>query len=204
MRTVTVVDYDPAWPARFEELRASVWPVVADLAVTIEHVGSTSVPGLAAKPVIDLDVVVRSRADMPTAVGRLTTLGYEHLGDLGIAGREALRPPEGTPAHNLYVCRHDSPSLANHLALRDHLRDHPERAQAYGNLKKRLAHEFAHDIDGYVAAKTDFIVGVLRAAGIAEEHVEDIERANRLEVPAADGRDVPAPASCSPHEAAGY
>jgi GrpB-like predicted nucleotidyltransferase (UPF0157 family) len=179
VRTVTVVDYDPSWPQRFERLRATVWPVVADLAVAIEHVGSTSVPGLAAKPVIDLDVVVRSRADVPTAVGRLTTLGYDHLGDLGIVGREAFRPPEGSPPHNLYVCRHDSPSLANHLALRDHLRVHPELAHGYGALKKRLAQAFPHDIDGYVAAKTDFIVAVLRAAGVPEDHLKDIERANR-------------------------
>jgi GrpB-like predicted nucleotidyltransferase (UPF0157 family) len=179
MRTVTVVDYDPSWPGRFERLRAAVWPVFADLAVAIEHVGSTSVPGLAAKPVIDLDVVVRSGADVPTAVGRLATLGYDHLGDLGIFGREAFRPPEGSPAHNLYVCRHDSPSLANHLALRDHLRGHPELAHAYGALKKRLAQAFPHDIDGYVDAKTDFIVGVLRAAGISDVDLEAIERANR-------------------------
>jgi GrpB-like predicted nucleotidyltransferase (UPF0157 family) len=179
MRTVTVVDYDAAWPAIFERLRATVWPVVADLAVVIEHVGSTSVPGLAAKPVIDLDIVVRSRADVPTVVGRLTALGYDHLGDLGIVGREAFRPPEGSTAHNLYVCRPDSPSLANHRALRDHLRAHPELAHAYGALKKRLALAFPSDIDGYVAAKTDFIVAVLRTAGIAEEHLKDIERANR-------------------------
>ncbi len=179
MRTVNVVDYDPSWPARFERLRATVWPVVADLAVSIEHVGSTSVPGLAAKPVIDLDVVVRSRSDVPKAVGRLTVLGYDHLGDLGIAGREAFRPPDGSSPHHLYVCRHDSPSLANHLALRDHLRAHPERAHAYGALKKRLAQAFPNDIDGYIAAKTDFVVAVLREAGITEDQLQDIERANR-------------------------
>ena len=77
------------------------------------------------------------------------------------------------------MCRSDSPSLANHLALRDHLRGHPERAQAYGALKKRLARAFPHDIDGYVAAKTDFIVAVLREAGLPDEHLEGIERANR-------------------------
>lgn len=118
-------------------------------------------------------------SDVPTAVGRLITLGYDHLGDLGIVGREAFRPPEGSPAHNLYVCRNDSPSLANHLALRDHLRGHPELAHAYATLKKRLAQDFPHDIDGYVAAKTDYVVAVLRAAGIPDDHLEHIERANR-------------------------
>ena len=179
MRTITVVDYDASWPARFASLRATVEPAVADLAVAIEHVGSTAVPGLAAKPIIDLDVVVRSRMDVPIAVGRLTALGYDHLGDLGIAGREAFRPPDAMPTHNLYVCRHDSPSLANHLALRDHLRRDAALARAYGDLKKRLARAFPHDVDAYGAAKTDFIVAVLRDAGLPEAHLEGIERANR-------------------------
>lgn len=179
MRTITVVDYDPAWPAAFERLRVSVWPVVEDIAVAIEHVGSTSVPGLAAKPVIDLDVVLRSGEHVSTAVARLATLGYAHLGDLGIDGREAFAPPAGSPDHHLYVCPPDSPALANHLALRDHLRAHPERAAAYGALKKRLAATFARDIDGYVAGKTGFIVGVLREVGFPEGRLASIEQANR-------------------------
>jgi GrpB-like predicted nucleotidyltransferase (UPF0157 family) len=179
MRTITVVDHDPAWAATFERLRARVWPVVVDLAVAIEHVGSTSVPGLAAKPVIDLDVVLRSGGDVATAVERLAALGYAHLGDLGIDGREAFAPPPGAPDHHLYVCPPDSPALANHLALRDHLRRQPQLASAYGELKKHLATTFAHDIDGYVAGKTAFIVGVLREAGFAEEQLAPIEHANR-------------------------
>lgn len=179
MRTITVVDYDPSWPAAFEHLRASIWPVLGDLAVTIEHVGSTSVPGLAAKPVIDLDVVLRSADDVPIAVERLATLGYLHLGELGIEGREAFAPPLGSPDHNLYVCPPDSPGLANHLALRDQLRRNPQLASEYGALKKRLARTFTHDIDGYVAAKTGFIVGVLREAGFTKDHLKRIERANR-------------------------
>ena len=178
MRTVTVVDYDPCWPEVFERLRATIAPVVGDLAVAIEHVGSTSVPGLAAKPVLDLDIVVRSQSDVPLVVARLALIGYDHLGDFGLAGREVFRPPDGSPAHNLYVCR-SGPALENHLALRDHLRRHSELAHAYGTLKKRLAQEFRYDIDGYVVAKTDFVVAVLRAAGLSEEHLEGIERTNR-------------------------
>jgi GrpB-like predicted nucleotidyltransferase (UPF0157 family) len=179
VRVVTVVDYDPSWPRLFERLRAVVWPVVDDIATTIEHVGSTSVPGLAAKPVIDLDVVLRTGEDVPLAIERLATLGYGHLGELGVAGRDAFRPPANSADHNLYVCHPDSPGLANHLALRDHLRRHPERARAYGELKKRLARTYTHDIDGYVGAKTSFIIGVLREAGIPEEWLQQIERPNR-------------------------
>ena len=174
-----MVDYDPAWPAAFERLRAALWPSLADLALAIEHVGSTAVPGLAAKPIIDLDVVVRARADVPAAVARLVTLGYDHRGDLGIEGREAFRAPEGSPAHHLYVCRSDAASLANHLALRDHLRAHPERAGAYGALKRRLAQDFPYDIDAYGAGKTDFVLTILREVGFASEALGDIAHANR-------------------------
>jgi GrpB-like predicted nucleotidyltransferase (UPF0157 family) len=183
MRTITVVDHDASWSEAFQRLRDRIWPVVADVAVAIEHVGSTAVPGLAAKPVIDLDVVLRSGEDLPRAVERLATLGYAHRGDLGIAGREAFAAPPGPPEHHLYVCPPDSPALANHLALREHLRAHPEVAAAYGALKRRLAAAFPHDIDGYVAGKTGFILGVLRAAGFPEDQLEEIERANRRLTP---------------------
>jgi GrpB-like predicted nucleotidyltransferase (UPF0157 family) len=179
MRAITVVDHDACWSEAFQRLRDRIWPVVADVAVAIEHVGSTAVPGLAAKPVIDLDVVLRSGDDVPVAVARLATLGYAHLGELGIDGREAFAPPAGSPDHHLYLCPPDSPALANHLALRDHLRRHPELASAYGELKKRLADAFAHDIDGYVAGKTAFIIGVLREVGFPEDQLAPIERANR-------------------------
>jgi GrpB-like predicted nucleotidyltransferase (UPF0157 family) len=178
MPAVVVVDHDPSWPALFERIRANVWPAVHDLATSIEHVGSTSVPGLAAKPIIDLDIVVRSTDHMPTAIERLAALGYQHLGDLGIAGREAFRPPPGSPEHHLYVCRPDSAGLANHLTFRDQLRRRPELAQAYGALKTSLATQFAHDRDAYGAAKTAFIVDVLRQAAVPEERLQQIEREN--------------------------
>ena len=93
MPTVVVVDYDPEWSAVFQGLRSRVWPVVADFATSIEHVGSTAVPGLAAKPIIDLSVVLPSNDEVPLAIERLATLGYLHQGDLGVEGREAFRAP---------------------------------------------------------------------------------------------------------------
>jgi GrpB-like predicted nucleotidyltransferase (UPF0157 family) len=152
---------------------------VSDIALAVEHVGSTSVPGLAAKPIIDISVVVSARAQIPAVIERLAALGYVHQGDLGVEGREAFDGPAGLPAHHLYVCRDDSTALANHLALRDYLRSHPETARAYGELKRRLAREFPHDIDRYIEGKTDFIVDILRATGIAASRLDTIARANR-------------------------
>lgn len=177
MSPIVVADYDPAWPVAFERVRSFVWPAVADVAISIQHVGSTSVPGLAAKPVIDIDVIVPA-AQVAAGVERLQSLGYEHQGDLGVSQREAFRSPPGFTRHHLYLCPSTSPALANHLAIRDYLRGHPPAARAYGELKKKLARDFVDDIDGYVAGKTPFLVGILRAVGFTEEALADIERIN--------------------------
>lgn len=179
MQTVVVVDYDPMWPEIFEQLRAHVWSVLHDVALTIEHVGSTSVPGLAAKPIIDMSVIVASKREVPLVIARLATLGYEHLGNRGIEDREAFCHPEGLPAHHLYVCPQGSLAVRNHLAVRDYLRTHPETAQEYGELKKRLSQEYSNDIESYVDGKTNLMLGVLREQGVAEEQLVEIERANR-------------------------
>src|SRR5690348_3744996 len=130
-RSVSIVSYDPEWPRRFEDLCARIRPAVADLALAIEHVGSTSVPGLAAKAIIDMDVVIRSRADLPAITERLAGIGYTHLGVLGVQDRHAFRTLDDNPRHNLYVCPAESIALRNHLALRDHLRAHPADAESY-------------------------------------------------------------------------
>jgi GrpB-like predicted nucleotidyltransferase (UPF0157 family) len=178
-RTVVVVDYDEEWPRRFEDLRARIWPVVADVAIRIEHVGSTSVPGLAAKPIVDMTVVVTGRRDVAPTIERLATLGYRHRGDLGIEGREAFDHDRDWPRHNLYVCPEGSIGIVNQLAVRDYLRAHPDAARDYAELKKRLAAQFPDDIDSYVFGKTDFVLDVLRRAGLTEDQLASIERVNR-------------------------
>ena len=160
---VVVVDYDPDWPREFERLRARVARVLGDVAVGIEHVGSTAVPGLAAKPVIDLDVIVRSPPDVQTAIQRLASLGYEHEGDLGVPGREAFRWPAGEPRHHLYVCVDGSEPLREHLLFRDYLRSSPEAARLYGVTKKQAAMEFPNDRDAYSRAKGTLIEGICAA-----------------------------------------
>jgi GrpB-like predicted nucleotidyltransferase (UPF0157 family) len=178
MPEVVVVAWDPAWPARFEALRSRVCDAVRDVAVAIEHVGSTAVAGLASKPIIDMTVVVAARADVPAAIECLARVGYRHRGDLGIAGREAFHAPAGLPAHRLYVCAQDSIALANHLAVRDWLRSHPDDARAYGALKRRLAAQFRDDIDAYVDGKTEFLAAILANSGFAPDVLAEIAAAN--------------------------
>jgi GrpB-like predicted nucleotidyltransferase (UPF0157 family) len=179
MRTIIVVDYDPAWPEVFQQLLSKVWPLVSDFALSVEHVGSTEVPGLAAKPIIDLSIVVSSEAEVQLAIERLATIGYLHRGNLGVDGREAFQSPAESPAHHLYACPQGSLGLQNHLAVRGYLRLHRETAQAYGELKKRLAREFPYDIESYVDGKTDFLLDVLQRAGLPPDGLKAIEIANR-------------------------
>ena len=153
--------------------------MVDDFALAIEHIGSTSVPGLSAKPIIDMSVVVQSPEHVPLVIKRLATLGYVHRGNLGIEGREAFRSPQKLPAHHLYLCPEGSLGLINPLALRDYLRVHPDLAHAYGNLKKTLALEFPDDIDSYIDGKTDLILGILREVGFSRDQLDTIEQINR-------------------------
>jgi GrpB-like predicted nucleotidyltransferase (UPF0157 family) len=177
-----VVPYDPAWPEQFRLFRERIWPSVRDLALALEHVGSTSVPGQAAKPVIDMDIVIQSAAELPAMLPRLSALGYDHLGDLGIAGREAFRARNDRPAHNLYVCLRESAALRNHLVLRDHLRRNPADVAAYSRLKMDLAERFSRDTARYVEAKSDFILSILNQyAEFSTGELDAIRRANRVD-----------------------
>ncbi len=166
-KPIEVADYDPKWPVLFAEIAARVTAAFTNgPLIRIEHVGSTSVPSLPAKPIVDIDVVIPTRADMPEAIRRLTVLGYAHQGDGGIPSREAFNPPAGVAYHHLYVCAEDSPELGRQLAFRDYLRAHPEAARQYGELKRGLAARHVTDIDAYVDGKTEFVQDILQKAGV--------------------------------------
>jgi GrpB-like predicted nucleotidyltransferase (UPF0157 family) len=167
---ITVVEYDPAWPERFAALRDEYSAAMADAGVpvlAIEHVGSTSVPGLAAKPVIDCDIVV-SEARVRAASAVLVSLGFTPEGDLGRPGRWAFREPERLSRTNTYVLVDGCPALRNHLAVRDVLRADAELRDEYAAVK-RAAAVHAGTIDEYVAEKSGVVRKVLAVAGIFEE-----------------------------------
>ena len=155
--------YDPRWPRLFETLSERIAAGLAPLPVRIEHVGSTSVPGLPAKPIIDLDVIVDA-TDVAAAIERLSALGYAHKGDGGLPGREAFRWPQGEVRHHVYLCTPDAPALLDHLSFRDRLRARPDLAQAYAELKRTLAERFATNRDAYQAGKAGFVEAVIRQA----------------------------------------
>lgn len=179
MTDIRVVAYDPLWPRIFGYLQARIWRQVAHHVLAIVHVGSTSVPGLAAKPIIDMDIVVADQSQLAPVIALLAPLGYHHLGDLGIAGREAFRRPAGFARHNLYLCPQGSLGLRNHLAVRDYLRATPVARGAYGALKQQLAADVGHDIDAYVAGKSDFISDILTTQGLNTDDIAAIHQSNQ-------------------------
>jgi GrpB-like predicted nucleotidyltransferase (UPF0157 family) len=159
-----IADYDPRWPEQFETLRSRIAEALGDLAITIEHIGSTAVPGLAAKPVIDIDVLMRSDADLSLVTSKLALLGYDRRGDLGIPGREAFRAPPDDFPHHLYVCPPHSQEYRRHIAFRNYLRTHPNDANAYASLKRSLAEKFGDLREEYNQAKSQFVEEIARHA----------------------------------------
>lgn len=154
---VEIRDYDPEWTNLFSRLAARVKAVVGSDVARVEHVGSTAVPGLAAKPIIDLDVVLSSQSDMVHAIERLGRLGYVHEGDFGVPGREAFRCPPGEQRHHLYLLVEGAAELNRHLAFRDALRSSTALRDEYSRLKRDLAARYLNDRSAYTQAKSAFI-----------------------------------------------
>jgi GrpB-like predicted nucleotidyltransferase (UPF0157 family) len=188
MRTIKVVSYDPAWQTEYAKAHTFLTHALQGIPHTIEHVGSTSVPGLAAKPILDIDIIVATPALVQQTIQRLATVGYQHRGNLGIPGREAFAYDPANPhitwlEHHLYLCLAGTESLTNHLLLRDHLRANPQAAQAYGDLKKQLAQQFPHNIDAYIEGKTALITQFLAQAGMQTDSLERITAVNQQKDP---------------------
>ena len=170
MRTakVIVLPYDAAWASEFEKIKQELDAALGDLCLGIEHVGSTAVAGLSAKPCIDVDVVIRDYTVFDEVVRALADIGYIHEGDLGIPGREAFcyTGKSHLLTHHLYVCPRDSRELRRHITFRDFLRSHPEAVQQYSRVKERAAQLYPEDIDGYMAYKSACIEALYRQCGL--------------------------------------
>ena len=169
MRTknVRVVPYDSAWKRNFEDVKKELLEALGNLPISIEHVGSTSVEGLAAKPIIDIDVVVKPE-DVSKAIELLEGHGYIYEGNLGIEGREAFAYEGKThlQEHHLYVCPSDSKELTRHLAFRDYLRSHPEAVEKYSKVKLEAAKLYPDNIEKYIEYKSPVIEEIYKEIGL--------------------------------------
>lgn len=176
---VEVVAYDPAWSLRFEEVREHLFSILSGQDVRVEHVGSTSVPGLAAKPILDIDIVLQKETNFEEVKALLEANGYHHTGDLGITGREVFKyrdKPE-LMRHNLYVIAEGADELKRHLTFRDWLRNHPQDREAYAQVKMTAAQQFPNDIDAYIDAKSDIIFEIYIRCGLYQpQGMEELAR----------------------------
>jgi GrpB-like predicted nucleotidyltransferase (UPF0157 family) len=166
--SIVVSDYNPAWSAMFEHERTSLHAALHPLVLTIEHIGSTAVPGLAAKPIIDLQASVRSLAEAQSrCVERLQALGYTYLPqyEAWLPGELFFRKALAGPwTHHLHILQGDDPRWQDRLLFRDYLRNHPEAAATYAKLKRDLAAALDEDISGYRNAKDAFVAATMAQA----------------------------------------
>lgn len=165
---IIIVEYQSTWPDDFNKIKAELETDLKDLILSIEHVGSTSVIGLAAKPIIDIDVVIESKESLPTIIQRLALMGYYHRGNLGIQDREAFsyEGKEHLRLHHLYVCPKESKELHRHITFRNHLRNHPEDVKCYADIKKEAAKLYPNDRDAYGAHKSKVIEELYLKCGL--------------------------------------
>ena len=165
--TIEVVAYSPEWENRFKEFKDMIERALSGIELRVEHVGSTAVKGLWAKPKIDMDVVI-PKGSFDAVKTRLEDIGYYHNGDQGIAGREVFKLPNELRAkkfnHALYVCVDGSRELARHIAFRDYLRANPSIRDEYSEVKRKAAEACNNDINLYMNGKGEFVTKQLERA----------------------------------------
>lgn len=176
VRRVVLVPYDEAWPARFEAAREAILAACNGLVKEVEHVGSTAVPGLAAKDVVDLMPMLTNFADGERCVAPMAELGFVYRGEYGIPGRHFFvkdDPATGERLHNVHMYQEGHDEWVAHLAFRDYLRAHDDWRDRYERLKRDLAAKYPDDVEAYAEAKTDFVkeAVALRLAEVGSDHV---------------------------------
>jgi GrpB-like predicted nucleotidyltransferase (UPF0157 family) len=165
MRNIIVVLYNPDWPVQFQAEAAKITAIFGQELLAIHHIGSTSVPDLSAKPIIDIMPVVRDIEQVDAFNPAMIELGYEPRGEYGIPGRRYFsKGDDASRTHHVHAFALDSPEVDRHLDFRDYLIAHPETAKYYATLKAELARQFPNDIFGYMAGKDGFIKETLLKA----------------------------------------
>jgi len=168
MRKVIVEPYNPNWKLEFEKIKQELDEALKNNIISIEHVGSTSIEGLAAKPVIDIDIVMKDYNSFETVKNILESIGYIHEGDLGVKERHAFKYSDKPHLmkHHLYVCPEYSEELKRHITFRDYLRSHPEDRDWYGSVKTLAAKYYPEDIDSYMKAKNPCVREIFGKCGL--------------------------------------
>jgi GrpB-like predicted nucleotidyltransferase (UPF0157 family) len=163
---IDMVPHDPQWRQEFQQEAEQITVTLGSAVVTVHHMGSTAIPTVYAKPVIDLLLVVQSVAALDEKQPAMEALGYEALGEFGIPGRRYFRRNNalGDRTHQVHAFETGSPQITRHLAFRDYIIAHPETAQEYSDLKRELAAQYPNDIEAYMDGKDEFIQEIDRRA----------------------------------------
>lgn len=155
---ITVTEYNPLWVKKYEEESLLIKDILVGNCIAIYHIGSTSVKGLAAKPIIDIMVVVKNLEKVDDAAKDFSKIGYEYLGEFGMSGRRYLRKGGDERTHQIHIFQADDwNNIGRHLAFRDYMRTHEKERNEYAKIKIELAHRFPYDIDGYCDGKENFV-----------------------------------------------
>jgi GrpB-like predicted nucleotidyltransferase (UPF0157 family) len=166
-RTIEVVPHNPRWAELFRAEVEQLTAIFGDEVVAAHHVGSTAIPGIVAKPIIDVLLEVRDIDKIDAFNREMVAQGYIPKGSFGISGRRFfIKGSETHRTHHLHVFEQGHPAVGRHLAFRDYLRTHPDEARAYDELKRQLARRFPHNIDAYMAGKDDLIKAIIRRAEV--------------------------------------
>lgn len=160
IRKIEVVEYDPGWPEIFELEAERIKQALGKNCIEVHHIGSTSVPGLSAKPLIDMLPVVRDIQEVDKATKAMESLGYDAKGEYGIAFRRFFQKGLNIRTHNVHVFQEADPEISRYLKFRDWMRSHPSDADEYGELKVELARKFPHDIFQYCNGKDIFVASI--------------------------------------------
>ncbi len=177
MRRVIVKDHDPAWEAEYERESARLVAVLGDNVLACHHIGSTAIPTIGAKPVIDILLVVSSLDLLDARNETMIGLGYLPKGENGIAGRRYYRKgSDELHTHHVHAFAKGHPDIARHLAFRDYMRTHPKAAREYDRLKRELAARYPLDIGSYIDGKDAFIKEIDRQAAAWRKSTLDREK----------------------------
>ncbi|MHA6252817.1 GrpB family protein [Oceanobacillus sp. CAU 1775] len=164
MRIVKVTSYNSEWPSQFEEEAAILREIFKENLIAIHHIGSTSVSGLQAKPIIDIMPVVNDISKVDQFNEQMQIIDYEPMGEYGITGRKYFRKGKEERTHHVHVFQYGSYNILRHLAFRDYLRAHPNVRNSYGELKVKLATQFPNDMASYINGKDALVQEIEREA----------------------------------------
>lgn len=168
--TVTLVDYNPNWLKKFEYEKTSIINAIGDQILHIEHIGSTAIIGLKAKPIIDIMVGIHHLEQVSPLVQPLQDIGYEYVPKIEFKDRKFFRKGQwGQGTCHLHICEYDSSEWREKILFRNYLRNHPEFAEEYALLKTNLASEYAFDRHTYTKNKEPFIRTVLQKAKLEKD-----------------------------------